>query len=105
MELIQWVITSPFICLGWIIVGAVAGALARQIMKSGNYPFFMDLILGIAGAVVGGWLVGILGFAKVVPDGSLTLVIFNLAVATAGACVLIFIGRTIRGGGSKKARN
>jgi uncharacterized membrane protein YeaQ/YmgE (transglycosylase-associated protein family) len=61
MEFITDVLAAPFICIGWIIVGAVAGALARNLMKSGDYPFLSDLILGIAGAVIGGFLAGLIG--------------------------------------------
>ena len=81
--------------MGWIIVGAVAGAFARRIMGAQDKPFIQDLILGIAGAAIGGIL---LGFVDVgTPNGGITLVIFNLVLATVTAAILIFIGRQIGG--------
>jgi uncharacterized membrane protein YeaQ/YmgE (transglycosylase-associated protein family) len=46
----------------WVLVGLIAGWAAGRIMKGGGYGVAMDIVLGIVGAVVGGWLVGILGF-------------------------------------------
>jgi uncharacterized membrane protein YeaQ/YmgE (transglycosylase-associated protein family) len=90
------VITSPINCILWIIVGAVAGALARRIMGSPNYPLFQDIILGLLGAAFGGILASF-----VVPDvfatGGLNLVLVNLVVATIGASILIAIRRAIKG--------
>ncbi len=54
MDFIGGLIASPFICIGWIIVGIIAGALARQIAGSADSPWWMDMLLGLAGAFVGG---------------------------------------------------
>ncbi|MCS6836810.1 MAG: GlsB/YeaQ/YmgE family stress response membrane protein [Anaerolineae bacterium] len=96
-DFIGAVIASPFICLGWLIVGFIAGALARRIMKRHNQPFFMDIILGIAGAVVGGFLINLFLPDTVLPDRGLPLLIANLFVATGGAAFLIWLGQLIRG--------
>ncbi len=45
----------------WVVVGLIAGWAAGKIMKGGGYGAVMDIILGIVGAVVGGWLMGMLG--------------------------------------------
>ena len=95
MDAISWFLTSPFICVGWIIVGAVAGAFARRIMGAQDKPFVQDLILGIAGAGIGGILLGLVGVGT--PDGGIMLIIFNLVLATATASLLIWIGRQIGG--------
>mgnify|MGYP000016584235 CR=1 FL=1 len=60
--------------LSWIIFGLIAGILAKWIMpgKDGG-GFFMTILLGIVGAVVGGWISTLFGFGKV--DG------FNLAAS------------------------
>ncbi len=52
--------------LSWIIFGLIAGILAKWIMpgKDGG-GFFMTIILGIVGAVVGGWISTFFGFGKV----------------------------------------
>ncbi|MGB6192832.1 MAG: GlsB/YeaQ/YmgE family stress response membrane protein, partial [Terracidiphilus sp.] len=41
--------------LWWILVGLVAGWITGKIMKGGGYGFWMDIILGIVGALVGGF--------------------------------------------------
>lgn len=93
--LIGSIVASPFICIGWIIVGAIAGAVARQIMGSGDRPFLSDLILGLVGAVVGGFVASLLGLYK--PDGGIALVLVNLVIAIVGAIILIAIGRALMG--------
>lgn len=73
----------------WIIVGLIAGWAAGKIMKGGGYGVGMDIVLGIIGAVVGGWLVGVLGFQA---GGFISTII----VAIIGAVVLIWITRLIK---------
>jgi uncharacterized membrane protein YeaQ/YmgE (transglycosylase-associated protein family) len=91
---IQGLIASPFICIGWILVGAIAGGLARQLTGEKDRPFFEDLILGLVGAFVGGFILNLLGIGR--PEGGLGAVIISLVVATLGAVLLIGIGRMIR---------
>jgi uncharacterized membrane protein YeaQ/YmgE (transglycosylase-associated protein family) len=79
--------------LTWIIVGLVAGVLASLVMGGTGYGIIGDIIIGIVGAFVGGWLFRSLGVTS--PMGGLAGVIF---VAFVGAVVLIFILRLIRGG-------
>ena len=93
-DFISALLKSPFICLGWIIVGVLAGAIAHNVMKSRG-SIIGDLILGLIGALFGGFIFGLLGIGK--PDGGLTLIIVNLVIATIGAIVLIALGRMIRG--------
>ena len=78
--------------LTWIIVGLVAGVLASLVMGGTGYGIIGDIIIGIVGAFVGGWLFRSLGVAS--PMGGLAGVIF---VAFIGAVVLLFIIRLIRG--------
>jgi uncharacterized membrane protein YeaQ/YmgE (transglycosylase-associated protein family) len=93
MDFIGDILSAPFICVGWIIVGAIAGAIARSIMRSQDAPFFSDLILGIAGAIIGGFVASLLGVGPRPSDTGLTLVLINLVIATVGAAVLLAIGR------------
>ena len=83
--------------LTWIIVGLVAGVLASLVMGGTGYGIIGDIIIGIVGAFVGGWLFRSLGVTS--PMGGLAGVIF---VAFIGAMLLIFILRLIRGGRSRK---
>src|SRR5687768_17783833 len=77
----------------WIIVGLVAGVLASVVMGGTGYGIIGDIIIGIVGAFVGGWLFAKLGVST--PFGGLPGTIF---VAFIGAVVLLFILRLLRGG-------
>ncbi len=79
--------------LTWLIVGLVAGVLASLVMGGSGYGNIGDIIIGIVGAFVGGWLLRALGTGS--PFGGLPGVIF---VAFIGAVVLLFLLRMIRGG-------
>ena len=78
--------------LPWLIVGLVAGVLASLVMGGTGYGIIGDIIVGIVGAFVGGWLFAQLGVSS--PWGGLGGTIF---VAFIGAVVLLFILRLIRG--------
>jgi len=73
----------------WLCVGLVAGWLTGKIMKGGGYGAFMDIVLGIIGAVVGGYLLHFLGISA---GGLIT----EILVATFGACVLVWLVRMIK---------
>ena len=77
--------------LWFILIGVAAGWLAGQFMKGGGYGLLGDLILGVVGAVLGGWLFGLFGLSA----GGL---IGQLVVATIGAVVLILLIRLIKKG-------
>jgi uncharacterized membrane protein YeaQ/YmgE (transglycosylase-associated protein family) len=78
--------------LTWLIVGLVAGVLASMVMGGTGYGLIGDIIIGIVGAFVGGWLFAQLGVSS--PWGGLPGTIF---VAFIGAVVLLFILRLVRG--------
>jgi uncharacterized membrane protein YeaQ/YmgE (transglycosylase-associated protein family) len=74
----------------WLIVGAIAGWLAGQIMKHGtSYGLVGDIVLGIVGALVAGWLFPRLGLYI---GGGLLGDIIN---ATIGAILVIFVVRMV----------
>ena len=75
--------------LTWIIVGLVAGAIAKAI-HPGKDPggFIVTILIGIAGAVVGGWISSMLGYGTV--DG---FDLGSLVIAILGAVLLLFIYR------------
>ena len=79
--------------LTWIIVGLIAGVLASMVMGGTGYGLIGDIIIGIVGAFVGGWLFSVLGVGT--PFGGIAGTIF---VAFIGAVVLLFVLRMIRGG-------
>jgi len=75
----------------WIVFGLVAGALARWIMP-GKQPggWVVSIILGIVGAVVGGWIGTLLGFGAVTGFD-----LRSLLVAVGGAVVVLLIYRAV----------
>ncbi|MBK8024091.1 MAG: GlsB/YeaQ/YmgE family stress response membrane protein [Chloroflexi bacterium] len=93
-QVISDILAAPFICLGWIIVGALAGIIAHSIMRS-DAPLIGDIILGLVGAVVGGFLLNLFGIYRA--DSGITGVIVSLIVAVIGGIIIIAIGRLIRG--------
>lgn len=76
----------------WVILGLVAGALAKLIMPGkDDGGVLMTIALGIAGAVVGGWLGGLLGFGAVGGIG-----ITSIITATLGALLILFVYKKIK---------
>ena len=70
--------------LWWIIIGAIAGWLAGKLMRGGAFGFPINLLVGIVGAVIGGWVFGLLGIAT----GG---IIGSLVTALVGAILLLWI--------------
>jgi uncharacterized membrane protein YeaQ/YmgE (transglycosylase-associated protein family) len=68
----------------WVVVGLLAGWVAGYVMKDGGYGLKGDLILGVVGSIVGGWLFSVLGIS---PDAGLVALII---IAFIGATALIF---------------
>ncbi len=71
--------------IGIILIGIAAGFLAGKIMKGGGFGWIINLLLGLAGAFVGGWLLGVLGLN--LGEG----IVGSLIAATIGAVLLIFV--------------
>jgi len=69
--------------VSWVIVGALAGLLAKWIVPGG---FLVTVLLGMAGASIGGFFVGILG-----GTGATGFNIWSILVATFGAVILLFV--------------
>jgi uncharacterized membrane protein YeaQ/YmgE (transglycosylase-associated protein family) len=84
--------------LTWIIVGLIAGVLASLVMGGSGYGLIGDIIIGIVGAFVGGWIFRQLGTTS--PFGELAGVIF---VAFIGAVALLFLLRVIRSATVRRA--
>jgi uncharacterized membrane protein YeaQ/YmgE (transglycosylase-associated protein family) len=76
--------------LWWIIVGLIAGFLAGKVMRGGGFGVLMDIVIGIVGAMIGGWVFGLLG---IFPGGGL---IGSVLVAFVGACILLWLVRLIK---------
>ncbi len=78
--------------IAWIIVGLLAGWLTGMLMKGSGYGLLGDLLLGLIGSIVGGWLFGL-----ILPAAEPSGLIGSIIVATIGAIVLVAIVRLIRG--------
>jgi uncharacterized membrane protein YeaQ/YmgE (transglycosylase-associated protein family) len=79
--------------IGWIVLGLIAGWLAGMLMRGGGYGIVGDIILGILGAIVGGWLTGLLLGRDMVNGFNIE----SLIVAVIGAVVLVAISRLFTG--------
>ena len=80
--------------LGWLLLGLIAGFLASVVMKGGGYGIIGDIIVGIVGALLGGFLFSILTGN---PNPVNNLDLGSILVAIIGACLLIAILRAVSG--------
>ena len=77
--------------LAWLVLGIISGFIASKIVNKTGEGLVRDLVLGVIGAVVGGWImetfgrVGVTGFN-----------IYSFAVAILGAVVVLVVFHTIR---------
>lgn len=85
--------------LTWIILGLIAGVLAKLIMP-GNDPggFIITILLGIAGALVGGFIASAVGFGSVSGFN-----LWSIIIAILGAVLLLWIYRLIMGRRARSA--
>jgi len=80
--------------LVWIIVGLVAGFLAGQVMRGGGYGLIGDIIIGVLGGLLGGWI----GTTFLNIDAGVNGInLQSILVAFAGAVLLILVLRMIGG--------
>jgi uncharacterized membrane protein YeaQ/YmgE (transglycosylase-associated protein family) len=73
----------------FLVIGLVAGWLASRIMRGGGFGLVGDLIVGVIGAFLGGWLFNLLGI-------SLGGILGALVTALIGAIVLLYLLRLIK---------
>ena len=79
--------------LTWLIIGAIAGWLAGQVTKGRGFGLIGNLIIGIIGALVGGWLAGtVFNISNAISGFNLTTII----VAFLGAVVVLYVARLIK---------
>jgi len=82
--------------LAWIILGLIAGFIASKIVNKAGEGIVMDILLGIVGAIVGGYVFSMFG-----ASGVSGLNIYSLNVAVIGSIVFLVIYHAIRGAMSK----
>jgi uncharacterized membrane protein YeaQ/YmgE (transglycosylase-associated protein family) len=78
--------------IGAIIMGLLIGAITGFVMKS-SYPWYIDLILGLIGSVVGGWISGVFFGVDLTTGFNLTTLLFGVL----GAVVVVAIARLATG--------
>jgi len=72
--------------LGWILLGLISGFIASKIVNRTGEGFFLDIILGIVGAIVGGFI-----FSAVGATGVTGFNLYSMVVAVIGAIVVLVI--------------
>jgi uncharacterized membrane protein YeaQ/YmgE (transglycosylase-associated protein family) len=78
--------------IAWIVLGLIAGFIASKIVNKQGEGLLLDIVLGIVGAVVGGWL-----FALIGAEGVSGVNLYSIFVAVIGAVVVLIAYHAIRG--------
>jgi uncharacterized membrane protein YeaQ/YmgE (transglycosylase-associated protein family) len=78
--------------LGWIVLGLISGFIASKIVNKSGEGFFLDIILGIVGAVVGGFI-----FTQFGATGVTGFNIYSMFVAVVGAIIILVIYHAVTG--------
>ena len=77
--------------IGWIVLGFIAGFIASKLVNKRGEGLPFDILLGIVGAVIGGWLFNAAGTAGVTGFN-----VWSLMVAVVGAVILLVVWHAIR---------
>lgn len=78
--------------LGWIVLGLIAGFIGSKIVNKTGEGIFLDIVLGIVGAVVGGWL-----FTAFGAHGVTGLNVYSFIVAIIGSIVVLLAYHALMG--------
>jgi uncharacterized membrane protein YeaQ/YmgE (transglycosylase-associated protein family) len=78
--------------LSWLILGLIAGWIGSKIVNKTGEGFFLDIVLGVVGALVGGFLFSLVG-----AEGVSGLNLYSMVVAIIGSIVVLVIYHTIFG--------
>ncbi len=84
-------LTMTHSLIGWILIGLIAGWLAGKVTRGAGFGCLADVVLGLIGAVLGGWIFYKLG----IWGGGF---LFSLAAATVGAVLVVGVARLFAGG-------
>jgi uncharacterized membrane protein YeaQ/YmgE (transglycosylase-associated protein family) len=93
LELAGRLVTNPGSWVAWIIVGLIAGAVAARVVTGRGFGCLADIIVGIVGALIGGWLLGALFDI----NGTVGF-IGSIVVAFIGAALLLSLLKLLSGG-------
>ena len=78
--------------LSWIILGLISGFIASKIVNKAGQGVLMDIVLGIVGAVAGGWLFNTVGHIGVTGVN-----LYSILVAVVGAVIVLLIYHALAG--------
>lgn len=78
--------------LGWVLLGLMAGFMASNVVRSSGQGLLLDLVLGIVGAVVGGYL-----FTAIGTTGFTGFNLYSMIVAMVGAVVVLGLYHALSG--------
>jgi uncharacterized membrane protein YeaQ/YmgE (transglycosylase-associated protein family) len=78
--------------IGWILLGLIAGFVASKIVNKSGEGVFLDIILGIVGAIVGGFIFSAFG-----ASGVTGLNLYSMIVAIIGAIIVLLIYHAVFG--------
>ena len=78
--------------IGWLVLGLIAGFIASKIINKSGEGLILDIVLGVVGAVVGGFLFSLVGAAPVTG-----LNIYSMIVAVVGAIVVLILYHALMG--------
>ena len=78
--------------LAWIVLGLLAGFIASKIVNGTGEGALLDIVLGVVGAVAGGWLFNTFG-----ASGVTGLNLYSILVSVVGAVVVLFLYHTLTG--------
>jgi uncharacterized membrane protein YeaQ/YmgE (transglycosylase-associated protein family) len=81
----------PQSVIAWVIVGLIAGWLAGTVSRGRGFGCIADILIGLVGAILGGWI-----FTKLGIFGAGLL--YSIAAATVGAVILVAVARLFSGG-------
>ncbi|MGI6258025.1 MAG: GlsB/YeaQ/YmgE family stress response membrane protein [Anaerovoracaceae bacterium] len=77
--------------IAWLVVGALAGWIAGKLMKDSGNGLLGNIIVGIIGALIGGFVMNFMGF-----EGVTGFNLWSILVAVFGACILLFLLNAVR---------
>lgn len=77
--------------IAWIVLGLLAGFIGSKLVNKTGEGFFLDIVLGIVGAVVGGWLFTFFG-----AHGVTGVNVYSLLVAVIGSVVVLVLYHAVR---------
>jgi uncharacterized membrane protein YeaQ/YmgE (transglycosylase-associated protein family) len=79
--------------IAWIIIGVLAGWITGKLMKGSGFGFIMDMVVGLVGALIGGFLSSHFGMGGVAEHG----IIVSILISVVGAVLLTWVVRLVSG--------